>query len=209
MRLQSIQNLFKYRKSVRSLLSYFFAMQKEGDNANWGSISDDDVEGLKQAFQLAEGEDGPIVEVGCLYGLTTNVLASLKRPEQELITVENFTWNPFHMPPMVHRRFTRRVLSLAMAQANTTIFDGDSGTFFSNYDGPAPALVFIDADHSYESAKIDITGAKKTGAAVICGHDFRDDFPGVQRAVKEEFGEGQFEIVSTIWFARNPDEKTA
>ena len=55
-------------------------------------------------------------------------------------------------------------------------------------------LIFIDADHNYESVKADIAawrGALKPGG-IMCGHDYLGDsygsFPGVDRAVHEAFG---------------------
>lgn len=55
-------------------------------------------------------------------------------------------------------------------------------------------LIFIDADHNYESVKADIAawrGSLKPGG-IMCGHDYSGDsygsFPGVDRAVHEAFG---------------------
>lgn len=46
-------------------------------------------------------------------------------------------------------------------------------------------LVFIDADHSYESVKKDIMRytPKLRAGGILCGHDI--DYPGVNRAVNE------------------------
>lgn len=52
-------------------------------------------------------------------------------------------------------------------------------------------VVFIDADHSYESAKEDmqlwLPKIRKGG--VLCGHDYCRRYPGVVQAYKEVFGQ--------------------
>lgn len=52
-------------------------------------------------------------------------------------------------------------------------------------------LVFIDADHSYESVKQDIElwAPKLKPKGILCGHDYATDAPGVIKAVDEIFGE--------------------
>lgn len=62
-------------------------------------------------------------------------------------------------------------------------------------------LIFIDADHSYEAVKADITAwlpkVKKGG--VIAGHDYPRS--AVKKAVHEVLGEVEHDE-STIWFKR-------
>jgi hypothetical protein len=61
-------------------------------------------------------------------------------------------------------------------------------------------MVFLDADHSYESTKQDILWAQRVGAKIICGHDYSSRFPGVVRAV-EECG-GVERIVGSVFLLR-------
>src|SRR5262245_41244809 len=63
----------------------------------------------------------------------------------------------------------------------------DKSEFYRAYDGPDPALVFLDAVHTYEETKLDIQWARRVRASIICGHDYCKRFPGVIRAV-DEFG---------------------
>lgn len=53
------------------------------------------------------------------------------------------------------------------------------------------ALVFIDGDHGYQAVATDIrlyTPIVRQGG-IIAGHDYTSEFPGVQKAVREAFGD--------------------
>lgn len=63
----------------------------------------------------------------------------------------------------------------------------DKSEFYRIYNGAAPALVLLDAVHTYEETKVDIQWARSVRASIICGHDYSERFPGVIRAV-DEFG---------------------
>jgi hypothetical protein len=69
--------------------------------------------------------------------------------------------------------------------------------FYSNYADDPPALVFIDAIHTYSETKKDIVWAKSVGTEVICGHDYSENHPGVIKVV-EEFG-GYKKLVETAY----------
>lgn len=64
-------------------------------------------------------------------------------------------------------------------------------------------LVFIDANHMYESVKEDIDVWLPTirAGGVICGHDYASPIhPGVRQAVDERFGAEDIELwPETIW----------
>ena len=65
-------------------------------------------------------------------------------------------------------------------------------------------FVFIDGDHSYENCIEDIRDwtPKVKPNGLICGHDFgHRDFPGVERAVRECFGD-DFQLIEDdrIWY---------
>lgn len=67
-------------------------------------------------------------------------------------------------------------------------------------------LVFIDADHSYESVKSDIELwlPKVKAGGYIGGHDYKSPrFPGVAQAVHEAFARGRIEPgENCTWFVR-------
>ena len=49
--------------------------------------------------------------------------------------------------------------------------------------GLVPDLIYIDGSHEYEDAFSDILLSLATGCLLICGDDYRADWPGVIRAV--------------------------
>jgi hypothetical protein len=63
---------------------------------------------------------------------------------------------------------------------------------------PAPALVFLDADHSYAAVRDEIAWAKSLSVPVIAGHDYGNPRFGVTRAVNEAFPEG-VAVHGTVW----------
>jgi len=138
---------------------------------------------------------GPIVEIGTLFGFSTNVMAIAKSEGRELITVDNYSWNPARLSKATHRRLTASALAPV---SGIRLVERSATDFFAGYSGPPPALVFIDAAHSYEAVRSDIEGSLRIGASVICGHDYDSaKHPGVVQAV-DELG-GYQALTETFW----------
>lgn len=174
------------------------------DNSNqnfWGSISDEDRVAIKENTEIAANFTGPIIEIGALFGFTTQFIASHKKNDQKLIAVELFEWNPFMLSYIDHKLFTNRVLYYCIQHCNTSIFEGSNKSFYDKYSGETPSMVFIDAEHTYEGVKIDIEWAKKMRIPIISGHDYYPSHPGVMRAVDEAFG-GKIKVKGSVWTAR-------
>lgn len=129
---------------------------------------------LGELIQRTEATD-PIIEIGTLFGHSTSVLTLFKHVNQPLIGVDNFCWNPLEISPEYHEYATRRVLAQAIEKYNVEIRNTDKAAFFDSYSGPAPGLVFCDADHSYEATLEDINWARSVGAKIVCGHDYGED----------------------------------
>src|ERR1039458_3774239 len=53
---------------------------------------------------------GPIIEIGTLFGWSTRIICLFMDKDRELITVDNYSWNPFGLPPDMHFETTRTVL---------------------------------------------------------------------------------------------------
>ena len=143
-------------------------------------------------------DEGAIIEIGTLFGRSTLVMACHKSLERELITVDNYSWNPLGISADAHYRITGNILSQAIDELNVQQVKSDKSLFYSNYHEPSPALVFFDAVHTYEETKADIVWAKQVQAGIVCGHDYHpENHPEVVRVV-DEFG-GPKELVETLW----------
>ena len=57
-------------------------------------------------------------------------------------------------------------------------------------------MIFIDADHKYESVLADINWSLEKGIPVISGHDY--NWPEIARAVNESFG-NKIIIEGSVW----------
>jgi hypothetical protein len=176
---------------------YFFVNRGQ---TVWGSISDEDEKIIAELTKKAARIDGPIIEIGALFGFTTQLIATNKPADKKLIAVENFSWNPFGIPPDDHRVITNRVLRYVMAHCNTTVFDGSSQEFYKTYQQGTPSMIFIDAGHTYEDVKKDISWAIEQGIPIISGHDYHPLHPGVVRAVDEMLPDNK-KIVSSVWYS--------
>ena len=187
-------DIVRYRVAVNQFIKF----RNSGRHAFLGSVLPEELPFLKELVKLSAQHKGPIVEIGTLYGFTTQHIAEYKRLDQELITVDNFSWNPVGLTEEAHRDFCKRSLYYLRQCANTTIYDGSGTSFYSSYDGETPAMVFIDADHSYEGVKEDIDWALSRGVPIICGHDYSEAFPGVIKAVNEAFADN-FRVQGSLW----------
>lgn len=190
---RKLRLLWKYRAAIRPLLSSHLSLL-DGDNgvAALGGLTDIETAGIvawmREAAQRFPGR--PIVEFGTLFGLTTQALAAAAPDGTKIVTVDNFCWNPFGLPPDRHEAFTRRILAPWIASGKVKLVSSDSAGFRAAYSGAPPAMVFFDADHRYESAKEELEWARSIGVPFICGHDYANPSPyfGVTRAVDELFG---------------------
>jgi methyltransferase family protein len=129
----------------------------------------------------------PIIEIGTLFGFSTLVIALFKERSQQLITVDNYSWNPLGLSPEAHYETTRTRLAELIEHHNVHAIRQDKSEFYRSWHGqPPPALFFCDADHAYEATRDDLRWARSVGATIICGDDY--DLPhedGVRRAVDE------------------------
>ncbi len=197
-RWRQICRAFKWRRQVRQAVSTHLLLLENPDAYGLGTLDGADESRLVELVRRAAVHPGPIVEMGTLFGLTTRLIATHARDDQAVITVDNFCWNPFGLPPDLQETFARKVLCTELAGGRVLLEIADSATFRSRYHGPTPALVFLDADHSYGPVRDEIAWAKALGAPIICGHDYGVPRFGVTRAVDEAFPDG-VTVGGTVW----------
>jgi hypothetical protein len=191
--------IIKMYRTLRPVIkNHLFFLENRGQSV-WGSVSEEDEKAIIELTTKACSLPGPILEIGALFGFTTQLIATYKPTEKELIAIENYSWNPFGIPPSDHRLITQRVLRYVISHCNTSIFDGSSQDFHVAYKGEKPSMVFIDAEHKYDSVKMDIDWALKLGIPIIAGHDYCDKHPGVVRAVDEYFQNNK-KVAGSVWW---------
>lgn len=176
-------------KTALSTLSFLYGSKDDLDAL--GGLTEEEMAGLIRWLP----EEGTFVEVGTLFGLTAKRIAA-ERPKLKIIAVDNFSWNPFGLPPAVHEAFTRRILS----RSGVEVVNCSSEDWRSEVEGTIDAI-FFDASHRYEDVKAECAWAKKAGVKTICGHDYNNANPrfGVTRAVDEEFGKENVETCGMCW----------
>ena len=144
-----------------------------------------------------------VVEVGTLFGLTAREIAG-RIANGRVIAVDNFSWNPFGLPPKIHEAFTRRILRGSKVE----LINCSSEDWRKQVTGKTD-MIFFDADHRYEAVKAELEWAKAAGIKIISGHDYGNPNPlfGVTRAVDEVFGKDNVEVVGMCWRVKNIGRK--
>jgi predicted O-methyltransferase YrrM len=164
-----------------------------------GTTTDEERAFLSEIIRESAAEEGPIIEIGLLFGFTTTEMALIKDPDRPLVAVDSFTWNPWGLSPSEHRKLADRVLRVPREHLNVRVIASDKESYYKRYDDGPPCMVFLDAIHTYEETKNDIDWALRVGCHYIAGHDYSNDFPGVIQAVNDY---GQPEVRGTVWLLR-------
>jgi hypothetical protein len=168
-----------------------------GFHPQQATVEDAGIPLIQKLVRESAKHPGPIIEIGTLLGITTTNMALAKAPEQKIITVDLYCWNPWGLAPDVHEALTSQVLHYLVKTGQVERIRMDKNEFFRTYQGPAPSMVFVDAIHDYEETKKDILWAQSVSAKIISGHDYCDEFPGVKQVV-DEFG-GPRELGGSVW----------
>ena len=203
--LRKLRLVWKHRWEVRAAVGRQVSLL-EGDGVAeaLGSLTAEELDGLRK-WMAGVPAGGVVVEVGTLFGLTTIDLARRAPTGVKILTVDNFSWNPFGLPPKHHEAFTRRILAPWIEEGRIELIHADSDDYRARFKAldasrnqKAPHMVFFDADHSYEAVRDEIAWAKALGVKTICGHDYGNPLFGVTRAVDEAFP-GGVETAGMCW----------
>ena len=191
----------KWQRQIRAALATQLALLEAPSLFVLGGLTDEETDALAALARSVDPAGGPIIEFGTLFGLTTLALAEQKPAGVKLVTVDNFGWNPFGLPPALHRTFTERILRGVRRAGDVELIAADSGDFRAGYRGAVPGMVFLDADHGYRAVREEIAWALRLGVPLISGHDYGNTRFGVTQAVDEAFP-GGVQVAGMIWWAR-------
>lgn len=158
----------------------------------WAEAADRDVRmhtsenDRRTLTALAYGRD-TIIEVGCNQGGTTRLFAQCA---QQVYAVDWFRGDEAigqSAPEEMEARFrANNAQAIEAERIRVYAMDTLEAARKMQGDGVSADLIFIDADHSYESCKADIQAYRSLlrPGGVLCGHDV-GCFPGVTEAVNE------------------------
>ena len=195
--LKRVVTLLKHWREAKSAFSTLALLygDKSGSMDALGGLTDEEMDAVCK--WATEKPNMTIVEVGTLFGLTARELAR-QVVGGRVIAVDNFSWNPFGLPPAIHEAFTRRILRGSSAE----LINCSSADWRKQVTGRID-MVFFDASHRYEDVKAECLWAKERGIPNICGHDYGNPNPrfGVTRAVDEVFGKEKVQVVGMCWRA--------
>ena len=194
-----ILTLLRHWRDAKTALSTLSLLHSGTSDAldALGGLTDEE---MKAVVDWATEDIGmTVVEVGTLFGLTARELSNWVVGGR-VIAVDNFSWNPFGLPPHIHESFTRRILRGSAVELVNASSEDWRAKISDRID-----MVFFDASHRYEDVKAECEWAKAAGIRIISGHDYGNPNPrfGVTRAVDEVFGRDNVEVVGMCWRVRS------
>lgn len=173
------------------------------DLSQRGTLTEVEYGFVRELVERANTQPGDIVEIGTLFGYTAQRLASWKAADKKIITVDQYSWNPLLLSPAEHEAVVAQNFYYLREHGHLEMVRADKNAFYASrtFD-PPPAMVFLDAVHSFEETLKDIQWAQRIGVPIISGHDYSDMHPGVIEAVKTSGGAEK--VVGTVWVLRLP-----
>ncbi len=191
MKIKNLLTLFKHRKNVSQLLESFLI--RLNGTVEFGSLTKDETDGIVNWIRelQAQKTNLSVLEVGTLFGMTTRELAN--RTTAHILTVDNFSWNPFGLDPLTHEAFTRCLLRTSKVE----IINSDSVEYLSQ--ATDIDAVFLDGDHRYETVKRELEILKEKGIKYLSGHDWGNESFGVTAAVQDVIGNPD-NVIGRCWF---------
>lgn len=164
-------------------------------------------------------QDAVFVEVGVYFGKSLAYMAEClaSRPDVRVYAVDHFcgetvtglnTWVTDDVKSVEgpFSAFAKAMLFHApQAFERANVLRCGSAMAARLFEDASVDMVFIDADHSYESVLADIRAwlPKMKPGGLLAGHDHMSAWPGVERAVSEAFPKA-YTVQGTSWLYRVP-----
>jgi len=93
---EKLRLLWKWRKEARTALGTLTSLwEKNGTAAALGGLTEEETAALVRWLPPS----GTVIEFGTLFGLTAAELARRSAPGLKVVAVDDFSWNPFGLPP--------------------------------------------------------------------------------------------------------------
>ncbi len=200
-KLYTLLELWKHigLKRYKQFSTYNLPSKNSLNNEYSGTVDSIEYDALVDLAKMANANyaSSIIIEIGALFGLSTQALLEGGK-DLKVVTIDNFAWNPIGLTSDRHEQMLRSNLNYFIRQRRLEIFKGQSLEYLQKrYSGEKVAMVFIDADHSYEGVLKDINMAESVDAKIVCGDDY--SFPGVRQAVEEQYS-GFVQHAGDMWW---------
>lgn len=166
---------------------------RPGHRMDWYPAAD--LAALAHAAERVKALDGAAVEVGCFTGQSTELLASIFGTvlavdpwgDMDATGVTGIDGKQVYEEFVANTRYT-----------DVIRFRCGWDEFFRVFDGPL-AFLHVDGIHTYNEVHDNLTVAIPylVRGGVICGHDHSPQFPEVEEAVRDTFGE--YTVESAVW----------
>lgn len=148
-----------------------------------------------------------LVEIGTWYGRSLCSLFDIILCKNlEVYAVDNFKGSEYEntlTSKLAKKNNVKQILvsNIEKYGLDNNIKVIESISYDSSFFDKKANMVFIDADHTYESLSKDICAwlPKIVHGGTISGHDYSNSFLGVKRCVEEKFYE--FKTDGIIWYA--------
>lgn len=205
-KISKIINLIKHFREIGFAITTQLSLLEGNGSFALGGLTDEEDDAIARLTKQALDYNGPIIEFGTLFGITTKLITSSAAGRQKVFSIDNFSWNPFGLTPVWHETFVRKILRFELESGKLELLVSDSNSFRNSFTGQRPSMVFFDADHTFHAVKEEILWAKSLRVPLICGHDYNNDDFGVTQAVNEEFPDG-VETAGMVWWKEISSDK--
>lgn len=159
MKIKKILEIYEHigLKRIKQFLNYNIPSEN-GRNEYAGTVDDVEYQGLVSLSGKAVEHcpDGILIEIGALFGLSTQAILE-GSGQNKIHVIDNFEWNPIGLTSERHESILRSNLQYFIRNKRVEIFKGTASDYISNTKlTKRVAMIFIDADHSYEGVIKDI-----------------------------------------------------
>lgn len=158
-------------------------------------MSDNDKQEYRRLVELIP-DNTLLIELGCFVGGSLATIADIiKRKNLQVWAVDIFDNANYNEPNVIKYKegmLETFCLNMKAVELDPLIICCTSQTLdkWLTILDINPAMIFIDADHSYDQVNNDIQLLKchlPEKNAIIAGHDYDKNHPGVMKAVQEHF----------------------
>jgi cephalosporin hydroxylase len=142
-------------------------------------------------------DGGKFVEVGVYYGssLSYAIVEAINAGKKiDFVAVDSFTFSTPEGWAMVDKFYH----CMSPLEGYFRVLQSNSAEAAWHFAAKSVDFVFIDADHTYDAVKMDLTAwiPKIKPGGIIAGHDYNYPHDGCVKAVNEMFGEAVVPIPS-------------